>query len=115
MASGGPPGGFPAGGPPGGIPPEMMGPPPPDHFFIPGPAMPAVINNLIFTSLAVIIVSLRLITRGVIVKNVGIDDYLIAGAAVRFPACCGVLLSAIVWSLENLVAGLLAWHQVCRH
>jgi hypothetical protein len=45
-------------------------------------AMPAVINNLVFTILAFIAVSLRIGTRLFLIKNMGVDDTLIVIAMV---------------------------------
>lgn len=42
-----------------------------------------VITGFLFTSLAFLAVSLRIITRAVIVRNLGPDDYLIIAAVVR--------------------------------
>ena len=43
-----------------------------------------VVNALLWTTLALIAVVLRLITRGVIVKRTGWDDYLMAAAMVGY-------------------------------
>ena len=48
-------------------------------------AKPAVVVNLVFTSLAVLIVSMRLCTRAFLVKNIGLDDVFIALAMVGSP------------------------------
>ncbi|KAK3373147.1 hypothetical protein B0T24DRAFT_527497 [Lasiosphaeria ovina] len=49
-------------------------------MIIPPAAMPAVITNCLFTSLAFVVVCFRLGTRIFVVKNVGADDSLIAFA-----------------------------------
>ncbi len=49
-------------------------------------AVPAATTLIVFTTLALIIVVGRLCTRTFLVKNVGVDDYLIVGAMVRFPS-----------------------------
>lgn len=46
-------------------------------------AVPAAVTLVVFTTLALFVVSLRLFTRAVVVKNVGADDYLMIGAMVR--------------------------------
>lgn len=48
-------------------------------------AVPAAVTLIVFTTLALFVVSLRLYTRAVVVKNVGADDYLMIGAVVSFP------------------------------
>lgn len=43
-----------------------------------------VVNAILWTTLSLIAVVLRLITRGVIVKRTGWDDYLMAAAMVSY-------------------------------
>jgi hypothetical protein len=45
-------------------------------------AVPAAVTLVVFTTLALFVVSLRLFTRAIVVKNVGADDYLMIGAMV---------------------------------
>lgn len=47
-----------------------------------GPAVPAVITSILFTSIAFISVVLRLYTRVFMLKNAGADDYFMVGAMV---------------------------------
>jgi hypothetical protein len=51
-------------------------------MYIPDAAIPAVVTVCVFTTIAFIFVGLRLCTRLSLVKNVGLDDYFIAGAMV---------------------------------
>lgn len=45
-----------------------------------------VINAILWTTLALVAVALRLLTRGFIVKRMGWDDYLMAAAMVSYPS-----------------------------
>ncbi len=69
-----------------GAPPTNM-PPPPDGFVIAPATMPTFIINTVFTSIAFIVVCMRLCTRSFLVKNLGVDDALITIAMVGFFPC----------------------------
>jgi hypothetical protein len=70
---------------------------------IPPLVVPAVVVNFIFTSLAFLIVGLRLCTRAFMVKNLGADDIFIAismVSSVRDPSCD--LMSSVDDRRQNL-------------
>lgn len=50
-----------------------------------------VANSLLWTTLAFIVLMLRLFTRAFIVKRVGVDDYLMTGAMVCPTSLCTTL------------------------
>jgi len=56
----------------------------PTGFTIPAPAMKAVVCDIIFTTMAFAIVCTRIGTRTFMIKNLGLDDYLIIVAMVSF-------------------------------
>lgn len=55
-----------------------------------------VINAILWTTLALIAVGLRLLTRGFIVKRMGWDDYLMAAAMVSYPSTFFFFLSCFM-------------------
>lgn len=67
------------------------------------PAVAVVVVDIIFTTLAFITVCFRLFTRGVLVKNVGSDDYYIAGSMVSlaFLPLFGGHSGWMVWELTG--------------
>ena len=83
-------------------------------FQVPDAAVPAVTTLIVFTSLSVFTLILRLYTRAALVKNVGADDYLmicsVAGSvaflAVVFLRKCDSRFSKdwiLTWSCRNKV------------
>jgi len=43
---------------------------------------PLVVNSIVWTTLALIAISLRLFTRAFVIKKLGVDDWLMTGAMV---------------------------------
>jgi hypothetical protein len=68
-------------------------------FPIPEAAMPAVIANVTFTALALIVVLMRLGTRIFVLKNVGVDDGLIVLSMVRLLSFFFVPLGGLWFAL----------------
>jgi hypothetical protein len=50
---------------------------------VPPAAVSAAVTDIVFTSMALLAVLLRVYTRVFVVKNFGVDDYLMVGSMVR--------------------------------
>ncbi|KAK0609585.1 hypothetical protein B0T17DRAFT_566464 [Bombardia bombarda] len=66
-------------------------------------ALPAVVTNCVFTSLAFITVSLRLGTRLFVLKNIGVDDYLITVAVIASIAFLTVIMLQVKAGLGRMI------------
>jgi hypothetical protein len=63
-------------------------------MFIPDTAISAVVTTALFTAIAFILVVLRTISRVNVVKNVGVDDYLMIAAMVS----ANPELDSLIWA-----------------
>ncbi|KAK3686129.1 hypothetical protein B0T22DRAFT_538324 [Podospora appendiculata] len=72
-------------------------------MIIPETAIRAVVVNCVFTSLAFIFVCMRLGTRTLLLKNIGIDDYLITGAMVSSIGFLAIMMLQIKAGLGRQV------------
>jgi hypothetical protein len=51
-------------------------------FHVPPPAVPIMVTSILFTTIAFLILCLRIFTRVVVIKNAGLDDYMMCIAMV---------------------------------